>query len=63
MAGTQVEIANLTRQGVAYIRNYWAETGNERELKIALESPGVLFWCSNRWSTEPTYHPFKEGEK
>jgi len=46
MAGTQVEIAKAANMGVAYIRNYWSETGNTKELEIALKSPGVLFWCS-----------------
>ena len=46
MAGTQAEIAKATGSGVAYIRNYWIETRNEKELEIALKRPGVLFWCS-----------------
>ena len=55
MAGTQVEIAKATNNGLAYIRNYWVETGNIKELEIALKSPGVLFWCSNNHSSNPEY--------
>jgi hypothetical protein len=55
MAGTQVEIAKATNNGLAYIRNYWIETGNVKELEIALKTPGVLFWCSNNHYSDREY--------
>lgn len=56
MAGTQAEIAKATNNGLAYIRNYWTETGNAKELEIALRSPGVLFWCSGTACSENRHY-------
>jgi hypothetical protein len=53
MAGTQAEIAKATGSGLSYIRNYWAETGNEEDIKLALKNPGVLFWKPNDSISRP----------
>lgn len=45
IAGTQKQAAESTGGSVNHIREYWSETGNARELEIALAEPGVLFWC------------------
>lgn len=47
IAGTRKIAAQKTGSSLAYILEYWTETGNAIELKLALEHPGVLFWCNN----------------
>jgi len=47
IAGTQRQAAEATGQSMHYISEYWCKTGNEAEIKIATENPGVLFFAEH----------------
>jgi len=40
----QKELAQLTGCSLYYVRGWWCETGNEKELKKALARPHTLIW-------------------
>ena len=40
---SQKRVAELTGESLYYIQNYWAITGNEEELEIALKNPEQVF--------------------
>ena len=42
---SQREVAKLTGESLYYIRDYWAITGNDEEIKQALANPHQLIWA------------------
>jgi len=49
IAATRKEAAQKLGINQNHFNNYWAETSNNDELRIALDKPGTLFWCENRF--------------
>lgn len=43
-ATSRKKVDELTGIGFTFIRDYWCETGNDVELEVALERPGVVFY-------------------
>jgi hypothetical protein len=61
VAGTQKQVSAATGLSLSYVRKYWTETGNNKEVRIANSEPGVLFYTSTRWS-DAEYLRFSTAE-
>lgn len=55
---SQKEAAKLIGVSLSEFRNYGCETGNEEEIKVAMEKPGTAFE-RKRWSAK---EPWKEAQ-
>lgn len=58
---TKSKIARLTHENVRYISDYWSETANSHEVRIALKKPHALF--VNCGGDEYVEKIFNEGGK
>lgn len=50
-------VAKLIGASDHYVRGYWSETGNAKEIEVAMSEPGVLFYAADHWSAEYTKTP------
>lgn len=63
-ATSKAEVSRLIGWTVAQMRDYWCETGNERELEQALAQPGVILVNPDRNSRQSVcYVPLDEVRK
>lgn len=52
-------VAEITSCSISEIRNYWSETGNEKEISVATSKPGSLFVSVGRSYQNPDYVEYK----
>lgn len=52
---SQKKLAEVTQLSLYEIKNWWCETGNEKELKTALAEPNIIFVADKNNNMEREY--------